>query len=155
MNGMLELVINLIIIFVIFVAILKRLQGVVKKGQELKTQPPVTPPVPHKAVRKAYEEKPGPQWQPSQEVKPSVEREKSVVFREDLLERLEEEYPEPVAEETVQPPEELVQEVSYRGVLESVRERKPRLYFGFSGSELVKGIIMSEILSPPVSLRNK
>ena len=154
MNSMFGLLINLIIIFVIFVAIMKRVQEVTKKAQELKTQPPVTPPIFPKAILEPTEERPSPQWQPSQELKPSVEQEKPVVFREDLWEHLKEELPEPEVEETFQPPVEFVQKVPYQEVLKSVREHEPRLYFSFSGSELVKGIIMSEILGQPLSLRS-
>ena len=153
---MLELLINLIIIFVIFAAILKRMQEVAKKGRELKTPPPVIPPVPPKTIRKDMKVKPGPpQWLPAQEEKPPVEPEKPVVFGEDLWEQHpEEEFIVPATEEILQPEAELVQQIPYRGIEESVRERDIISYSDMKGSELVKGIIMSEILGPPLSLRN-
>jgi hypothetical protein len=155
---MIENLFNLIIILVIVITVLKRLREVEKKGKELGGPPPVAPPLP-------WEPAAPPQTAPQ----PVLER---PVPQTEAAETFEEERPEPVftfedmfeeektpaepesvfKEEIVYPPEELIPVIP-------LVERQPQivkiptLNLSFSRSEVVRGIVMSEILRPPLALR--
>ena len=145
-----ELIINLIIIIVIVASILKRLKSVASKAEELETPPPVAPPdVPEvmKRMRDVFPEK------PTAPAVPQEKEEQPAVFTEDLFEREQPEFQVPVIEEVVQAAEEILRRAPLRKVTIPEEEPKLRIKLSFSGPEVVKGIVMSEILSPPVSLR--
>ena len=80
------------------------------------------------------------------------EQEKPDISGEDELEQ-EPEVPEPVMAESVQPPEEIVKPVAYGLPVIPKEEQAPELKLSFRGSAVVRGIVMSEILGPPVGLK--
>ena len=142
-------IIQLIIIVVIFASIVKRMQQVAQKGEELEAPPPVSPPVTPPMVKRlqdVFQELSG------ERVEQEVMEEKPVTDTGDFRER-QTEFPESVVEETLPIPEDVLQPVSYRDVGIPKAKQKQEIKLGFKGPEVVRGIIMSEILGPPVSMR--
>jgi len=149
-----EVLINLIIIFIVIVTVLKRIQVLGKKQEEIKV-PPASPPVPFPELAEELKrlEKPG-----EEEIKPVGERIPSI---KEVFEKIQTEFAEPeISFETEIPPPveepipEVLQPIFYE---KAVRRKKaaPSITLKFSGSELVRGIIMREILGPPVSTQNE
>ena len=165
-----ELLINLIIIFVIFAAILKRFKEVAKKGEELGSSPPAAPEVEPEIVGRKVDvprKEPGPGQvlkklfeelgevtleRPPEQAEPKDIMKQTTVLRGDVLEQPWE-LPEQIVEESVQPSEIIQPPVSYSKAAVSKEKPVSRFQLSFSGSEVVRGIVMSEILGPPVSER--
>ena len=161
-----ELIINLIIVFIIIFSILKRVQEVGKKGEELKVPPDIPPETLSEQIKELKNlVQPEPE-----EVKPVSE---PVLQEEITIEKVHAEYAEPEAapepetpaiiEEPVPVVEEQIpvigepvpmikQPVSYKKVIPR-KKVSQRYILSFGGSEVVRGIIMSEILGKPVSMR--
>ena len=152
-----DLIIQLIIIVVIVASIMKRMQEVAKKGKELEEPPPVSPPAEPQMVKRLQDVfKELSDDRTGQEV---MEKEPVTEIR-DFRER-QPEFAEPVVEEVPLVPEEgfcpvsedIIQPVSYRKFDISKVKQKQGLQLSFKGPEVVRGIIMSEVLGPPVSMR--
>jgi len=149
-----EVLINLVIIFIVIVTVLKRIQELAKKQGEIKI-PPASPPVPFPEL---FEEPVHPEKLEEEEIKPVSERVSSL---EEVFEKIRPEFVEPeisLEPEIPTPAEEPVLAVEQPILYEkAVTRRKvtPGLTLHFSGSELVSGIVMREILGPPVSMQNE
>ena len=150
-----DLIIQLIIVVVIVASIVKRMQQVAKKGEELEEPPPAAPPVTPPMV-----ERPLMPVQRVEEVEKPVKQAEPSGMLKELRELFQQEIPEPVVEEVPLAPEEfppvsedILQPVSYRDVV--IPKKEPGLLFSlsFTGTEAAKGIVMSEVLGPPVSMR--
>jgi hypothetical protein len=163
-----EMIVNLLIIFVILVAIIKRMQDVAKKGGDITGRPsdPSLPAGgwPERPVREAdvfteefpYED----EEEPYRETRPVESPRRSF---SDKIYRFEEErkqmsFPSADTELTgeYQPVSE---DATVRAARRSARSGKragklcPAL--GMCESELVRGIILSEILGKPIALRHE
>jgi hypothetical protein len=149
-----ELIINLIIIFIIIVTVLKRLKDVSKKGQELeKTKLPgeFAETIERRTVQEKPESKPllvpAPEISFDEMVEPV---EFPLKPAEELLEsRFKETFP--VMPETYRKP---VPEMAPHLYDEITRRRRRCMKLAFTHNRVINGIIMSEILSKPVSLRD-
>jgi len=151
----LDLLINLIIIFVIVISVLKRLQNVAQKGREIKSPPPAAPsPTPKMAEKKStvLQEQKIP-TEPPEFLKPVVEQAKRMFFPEDFWEHKTTEIPEPALEEPLLPEVEEIQKISLRDITLPEKEPIPGMKLNFGSSDVVGGIVMREILGPPVSMR--
>jgi len=148
-----EVLINLVIIFIVIATVLKRIQELGKKQGEIKV-PPASPPVPfpeltEEPVRQEKSEEE--EIKPVREWIPSLEE----VFEKIRPEFTEPEiFPEPEIPPLVEEPvPEVVQPIFYEKAVP--REKAASgVTLNFSGSEVVRGIIMREILGPPVSMQN-
>ena len=147
-----ELIINLIIVFVIIFSILKRVQEVGKKGEELKVPPDIPPESLSEQIKELKN-----LMQP--ELEEVTQASEPVLTEEGTIERVHAEFTEPeVAPEPETPAlyEEPVpmikQPVSYKKITPR-KKVSQRYILSFGGSEVVRGIIMSEILGKPVSMR--
>lgn len=166
-----DVIINIIIVIFVISSVLKRFQEVSKKsGDVTKPSPPLrerpdVPPLPHVTG----DATPEPSTEP---VTQHNNREPEVKSLKDLVDYLKDEYqqveapspqpelpvaaiePEPVLSSIEQPSpmvSEKVLKVS-RAELEPERAISPSLTF--SSEQVVNGIILSEVLGPPVALRN-
>ena len=164
-----ELIINLLILFFIIFTVFKRLQQVAKKQEEIKTPPssypgPVTEIGPLSEVIKELSQKleHREEWievkeQPGEPVLSEEEQEQFEEIQPEFVEPSTYQIPELVPEVTVlpqteEPVEEILQPPESRKV--AARKKEKLAYpLRFGGPEVVKGIIMSEILGPPVSMR--
>ena len=147
--------INLVIVVVIILSVLKRLKDVAKKGEELETPPPAAPSAAPDMVERTDEipqEEPVERPELPEIFKRLLEQEKPDISDEDEFEQ-EPEVPEPVMAEPIQLPEEIVKPFSYGLPVIPKEEQTPELKLSFRGSEVVRGIVMSEILGPPVGLK--
>jgi len=145
-----EFLINLVIVVVIILAVLKRLKDVAKKGEELEAPPPAAPPAAPDMVERTDEipqEEPVERPELPEIFKQLFGQEKPDIPGEDEFEQ------EPVIAEPVQLPEKIVKPVTYGLPVITKEEQTPRLKLSFRGSEVVRGIVMSEILGPPVGLK--
>jgi len=150
-----EFLINLVIVVVIILAVLKRLKDVAKKGEELEAPPPAAPPAAPDMVERTDEipqEEPVERPELPEIFKQLFGQEKPDIPGEDEFEQ-KPEVPEPVMAEQFQPPEEIAKPVAYGLPVIPKEEQTPRLKLSFRGSEVVRGIVMSEILGPPVGLK--
>jgi len=152
-----DLLIQIIIIVVIVLSILKRMKEVAGKGEELGAPPPVAPPVSPPMV-----ERPLMPVQRVEEVEKTVKQAEPSGMLKELRELFQQELPEPAVEEVPLTPEEfppvsedILQPVSYREIVIPKKEPAPLLSLSFTGTEAAKGIVLSEILGPPVSLRKE
>ena len=156
-----ELIINLIIVFIIIFSLYKRFQEVSKKGSEIK---PPTKSIPEPSPEMVDELKRITQKEEEVIKEEVVEETQPVPSSEDIFEKLRQEFAEPetfsepsyvpeaaIPEQTEEPVPEIVQTIDYSKDVPRKKERRYVLKFG--GSELVNGILMSEILGKPVSLR--
>ena len=162
-----ELLINLLILFVIIFTVFKRLQQVAKKQEEIKTQPsshpgPVTEIKPLSEVIKELSHKLEHREEWIEMKEPTGE---PVLLEEGQFEEIQPEFVEPSTSQIPEmvpeapfllkpeePAEEILQPPKSRKV--AVRKKEILAYsLRFGGPEVVKGIIMSEILGPPVSIR--
>ena len=147
-----ELIINLIIIFVIIFSVLKRIQEVAKKGEELKVPPDIPPETLSEQIKELKN-----LMQPElEEVKPISE---PVLPEEVTIEKVHAEFtepevvPEPEIPAFIEEPFPVIEEpVSYKKITPR-KKVSQRYILSFRGSEVVRGIIMSEILGNPVSMR--
>lgn len=148
-----EVLINLIIIFIVIVTVLKRIHEVAKKRDEI-TVPPASPtgPFPELAEELKRMEKPE-----EEEIKPMSEQ---VPPEEEIFEKIQPEFAEPeiflepeIPPQIEEPVPEVVQPIFYEKAVPR-KKAASGLTLSFSGSEVVKGIIMREILGPPVSMQN-
>ena len=142
--------INLVIVVVIILSVLKRLKDVAKQGEELEAPPPVAHPAAPDLVERTDEipqEEPVERPELPEIFKQLFEQEKPDISGEDEIEQ------EPVIAEPVQLPEEIVKPVAYGLPVIPKEEQTPELKLSFRGSEVVRGIVMSEILGPPVGLK--
>ena len=149
-----EVLINLVIIFIVIATVLKRIQELAKKQEEIKV-PPASPPLPFPGL---FEEQVHPEKLDEEEIKPVNEW---ALSEEMVSEEIQPEFVEPeiYIEPEISPPvevpvAEVVQPILYE---KAVRRKKAAsgVTLKFSGSELVSGIIMREILGPPVSMQNE
>ena len=154
-----ELIINLIIVVVIVFSILKRVQEVAKKGEELKVPPDIPPETLSEQIKKFKD-----LMQPELEEVESVSE--SVLTEENIFEKAHKEFAEPEVfsepeipafiEEPVPVVEKTIpvfkKPVSYKKIIPRKKVSKGYI-LKFGGSEVVRGIIMSEILGKPVSMR--
>jgi len=150
-----ELLINLVIVVVIILSVLKRLKNVSKKGEELETPPPAAPPAAPDMVERTDEisqEEPVERPELPEIFKQLFGQEKPDISGEDELKQ-EPVVPEPSMAEPVQPPEEIVKPVAYGLPVIPKKEQTAELKLSFRGPEVVRGIVMSEILGPPVGLK--
>jgi len=179
-----EVLINVVILFIIIVSLLKRVQAVSKKGDEVK-RVPEGPPDPlaetikeaqrrsemqermnRRTIREVFEE---PERQPAappiqQEEIPSGPPSLEDIFRritDEIRPDIQEMAPEPVKEEMF-PSEQVsepVPEPQYDSTpskrFMAARRRKHPVGLSFKGPEVVRGIVLSEILGPPVALRSE
>jgi hypothetical protein len=167
-----EVLINIIIILVILIAIFKRMQDVAKKGGDITGQPS-SPPMSHGWPERPEREPeifgeedtfPEPEPEPTREFKP-VESPRRT-FSEKIY-RFEEE-----EKQASFPSQEAEKPGEYQPVYETARKvtdstRKMGRHHRESGefklcpalascqSELVRGIILSEILGKPIALRRE
>ena len=150
--------INIIIIFIIIVSVFKRLQGIAKKGGEIKV-PPASPPVPFPEMTEKYET---PEESAQEKMEEPVR--KPALSGEEILKEIFRVHTEPKAtfeheiipvpplpEQVEEPVSMVEQPLPARKAAPREKEKSYTLHFG--GSELVRGILMSEILGTPVSLR--
>ena len=162
---------GLIIIFVIIFAVLKRIKEIAKKESEIKDRAPAPPaPFPELAeeLKQRFEQLETEMIQPEAEtLEPEI---KPAVFEREIFEEKRPEFIEPV----IQPEPELLPDTELRPEIEvplrveepvSVakkefiykkavpREKYQAAVLNFRGPAVVNGIIMSEILGPPVSMR--
>lgn len=147
-----ELIINLIIVFVIIFSILKRVQEVGKKGEELKVPPDIPPESLSEQIKELKN-----LMQP--ELEEVTQASEPVLTEEGTIERVHAEFTEPeVAPEPETPalyeePVPMIKRpVSYKKIIPR-KKVSQRYILSFGGSEVVRGIIMSEILGKPVSMR--
>jgi len=147
-----ELIINLIIVVVIVFSILKRVQEVGKKGEELNVPPDIPPESLSEQIKELKN-----LMQP--ELEEVTQASEPVLTEEGAIERVRAEFTEPeIAPEPETPAlyEEPVpmikQPVSYKKIVPR-KKVSERYILKFGGSEVVRGIIMSEILGKPVSMR--
>ena len=154
-----ELIINLVIVFIIVFSILKHLQEVGKKGEELKVPPDIPPESLSEQIKKIKDLT----QHELEEVKPVSE---SVLTEEEIFEKIHAEFtepevaPEPETSALIKEPVSMIWEpvptikkpVSYRKIIPR-KKVSQRYTLSFGGSEVVRGIIMSEILGKPVSMR--
>lgn len=176
-----EVVINLIILFIIFITIMKRIQEVSKKGQDLRKplsspgepQPGETAPMDdYEDVRRpvtVFDEIPEEEekeiYEPSWDNKPTEE------------EIFEKKPAEPPAPPFIREPESVFAQSAVINSAEIYKTEKSNIFdesiykthrnasvlnredfvpayrLNLRGHELVKGIILSEILGPPVSMK--
>ena len=148
-----EVLINLVIIFIVIATVLKRIQELGKKQGEIKI-PPASPPVPLPGL---FEEQVHPEKLEEEEIKPVSEWAPSL---EEVFEKIRPEFVEPeiYIEPEISPPvkvpvPEVVQPIFYEKTVPR-KKAASGVTLNFSGSELVRGIIMREILGPPVSMQN-
>lgn len=156
-----EYLIQIVIIIFIFLALIKRIKEIAEKGGEIKA-PPVSPPVSHPEMTEELNRR---FVQPEEEaVIPEV---KPVLSAEEIFKKFAREYiePETSPEPEIIPEAEIIPHVE-KPVPEVAmpplqawavpREAAPiSLTLNFGGSEVVTGILMSEILGQPVALRKE
>ncbi len=149
-----EVLVNLIIIFIIVITVLKRIQEVNKKQGEI-TVPPTSPPVPFPKLTEELKRRIKPV---EDEIKPSEEQ---ILSQEDVFEKIQPVFVEPkisIKQKFARQVEELFSVVTepdfYEKVVPKIKAYSA-LKLKFSGSELIRGIIMREILGPPVSMQNE
>jgi len=148
-----EVLINLVIIFIVIATVLKRIQELAKKQEEIKI-PPASPPMPFPELA---EEPVRPEKLEEEEIKPVSEW---APLLEEVFEKIRPEFVEPeiYIEPEISPPvkvpvPEVVQPIFYEKAVPR-KKAASGVTLNFSGSELVRGIIMREILGPPVSMQN-
>ena len=165
-----EIIINLIIFLVIIFSVIKRLKDVSEKGEKLEAPPPAVPKTGREEIpktREAPRKEPGArevlkelfkeledasQGKPLEQIEQveQVELQETAtpipIYSEDTLEQIQE---APARTEEVDKP-------LLPDYVKKVPKKKPAPEFklSFSGSDTVMGIVMSEILGPPVSLKN-
>ena len=159
-----EWLINLVIIFIVFLAIFKRIQEVAKKGGEI-MGPPGSPPVPSREAAEEFRTVEQPVEEEiilhREEMQPKREPSLSI---EDIFEKLRGGYvqPEVQPEPEITPEEELPPEVEqvvpapaepFVDMKITPLRKTPGFALQFTGPDLVRGILMREILGPPLSLR--
>ena len=156
-----EYLIQIVIIIFIFLALIKRIKEIAEKGGEIQA-PPGSPPIPHPEMTEELNRR---FLEPEEEeVKPEV---KPVLSAEEIFKKFAREYIEPVTshEPEITPEAEIIPQVE-KPVTEvampplqaraAPREVAPiSLKLNFGGSEVVTGILMSEILGQPVALRKE
>ena len=161
-----ELIINLIIVFIIIFSILRRVQEVGKKGEEIKVPPDIPPESLSEQIKELKN-----LMQPELEEVTQVSE--PVLTEEGAIEKVHAEFtepevapepetpalfeePVPVVEEQipviVEPVPMIKQPVSYKKITPR-KKVSQRYILSFGGSEVVRGIIMREILGSPVSMR--
>jgi len=148
-----EVLINLVIIFIVIATVLKRIQELGKKQGEIKV-PPASPPVPFPELT---EEPVRQEKSEEEEIKPVREWAPSL---EEVFEKIQPEFVEPeiflepeIPLQIEEPVPEVVQPIFYEKAVPR-KKAASGVTLNFSGSELVRGIIMREILGPPVSMQN-
>ena len=165
-----ELFINLIILFFIFFTVFKRFKEVGKKQEEIKVPQsrhpgqvtevePITQVLKELGHRLEYGE------QADREAGKSSPE--PIFSDNDRFEEMQPEYDEPVAFEPSEiiPEQDLLPEGEERipevtkspdhGKVMAGKEGERRYSLRFGGPEVVRGILMSEILGPPVSIRRE
>ena len=162
-----ELIINLLILFFIIFTVFKRLQQVAKKQEEIKVPPsspsgPETEIVPLSEVIKELSHKldHSEEWIEVKEPTGEpvlLEEEQFEEIQPELIEPSTSQIPETVPEAPFIPqPEEPAEEIlqPLKSIKAAAGKKEKIAYpLRFGGPEVVKGIIMSEILGPPVSIR--
>lgn len=162
-----EVLINIVIVFIIVASALKRMREVTAKSREI-TKPPTAPTVvPARAEEETASPRPsGSQSWRTEKPEPGPMETRRYVLR-DILESLNEaaepeENDAEAAFEQLKPsasPERIpasayetaVRPLAGRNVAAGAKKH-PRM-FGLEKNDVTKGIVMSEILGPPVSLR--
>lgn len=174
-----DILINVVILFIIIMSLLKRVQEISKKGDEVK-KVPEGPPDPlaetikkakqrakeqsepvRRSIREVFDE---PRREPAAPKPERPEPPPATPSLEDIFKRLSGEtipevqqtQPEPVVPELEpepfpEPPAVKTPRVRKKYV--QPRNQAPAL--SFEGSDVVRGIIMGEILGPPVSMRSE
>ena len=165
-----ELLINLIILFVIFFTVFKRIQEISKKKDEIKLPPAPQngPPSKPETTTDVFKEL-GRRIEQvvevdSETVKPSGEQVHPYGYR---IEKMQQEFAEPVPIElpeifpdaevypqVEEPVPEIIEQYDYNKV-NAYKKGKKRYALQFRGTEIVRGILMSEILGTPVSMRTE
>ena len=168
-----ELIVNLIIVFVIIISILKRIQDVAGKGEELSDPRKVPPEALSEQMERVedFQRSVQEEEEPGEDVRPRIPERVTIedVFRkftENQFPQRPEQFPEsePFYEPekaaladayafAAEPPPVITQPVSRKRKKPpgKIRVRSPFLNFG--GPDVVRGIVMSEILGTPVSMR--
>jgi hypothetical protein len=167
-----EIIINLIIFLVIIFSVIKRLKDVSEKGEKLEAPPPAVPKTGREEIPKTMEApRKGPgarevlkelfkeleeasQGKPLEQVEQAeqVELQQTAtpipipIYSEDTLERIQE---APIQPTEVDKP--LLPDYVKKAPM---NKHVPEFQLSFSSSDTVMGIVMSEILGPPVSLKN-
>ena len=165
-----ELFINLLILFFIFFTVFKRFQKIAKKKEEIKVppSPPHGPATETETITDVLKEL-GRRLEHVEEintetVKPPGE---PILPDEGWIEEMQPEYAEPVPDELpeISPEAEVYPQAEEPvpviikppdHVKSAARKKGKRQYaLQFGGPEVVRGILMSEILGPPVSMRRE
>ena len=164
------LVINLIILFFILFTVFKRFQQIAKKQEEIKV-PPSSPPGPVAETEPITDilKELGRRLEQvgevdTETVKPAGE---PVFPYEGRIEKMQPEFAEPVPVELPEIPSEagflpeleesvpdIIKPPDYINAV-APKKAKRQYALQFGGPEVVKGILMSEILGPPVSMRRE
>ncbi len=179
-----DIIINVVILFIIIMSLLKRVKEISKKGDEVKKMPEGPPdplaetiktekqrakeqsePV-RRSIREVFDE---PRRGPAAPKQERPEAPPATPSLEDVFKRLsgeiipevqqtqsepvapEPQVPKPEPEPVPEPPSVRIPKV--RKTYVQPRNQSPVL--SFEGSEVVRGIIMGEILGPPVSMRSE
>ena len=162
-----EYIIQIVIIIFIFLALIKRIKEIAEKGGEIKA-PPVSPPVSQPEMTEELNRR----FVETEEeaVKPE---DKPVLSVEDIFEKFAREYVEPETshEPEITPESEIIPEAEITPEVEKpvpevvmsllqaraapLKAAPTGVKLNFGGSGLVTGILMSEILGPPVALRKE
>ena len=147
-----EWLINLVIIFIVFLTIFKRIQEVAQKGGEI-VGPPASPPVPSREEAEEFRSVEQPAEKeialPRDEIKPNREPPLSI---EDIFKQFKGEYlqpavqpePEIIPEEELPPEvEQVVPEFAEPIVVKKITPLRdtPVFSLSFTGSDLVRGIL--------------
>jgi len=148
---MIGLFINIAIVLIIIFSIIKRMKETAQKAEELDKPPPQQPLSDEKPSLAQKIQDWSKQFEMQLEAPEPKERPGADI--ESLEQSNMEEFTGIVSEETQQLSEEIQLTPSPQPYSEPLIKRKPQIQLRFSGSDIVQGIIMSEILSQPVGLR--
>lgn len=164
-----ELIVNLIIVFVVIFSILKRMQDVANKGKELGT-PQKVPPKGFSGQAKGTRDimrSEETESESGEEVAPPTP--KKITIEEVFRKFAEQQMPFPPKPEPFYEPEKpafmetpffteehppvITEEVPRKKRKPPEKKRARPLFLHFEGTDLVRGILMSEILGSPIALR--
>ncbi len=150
---MIELLIQLVIILIVVASIIKRMKETAQKAEELDKPSPQRPLGDEKQKPTLAEKIQDWSKQFEMQLETPEPKERPGADIESLGQTLDEKSTVIIPGEAEKLPEEIQIAPSPPPYSAPLIKRKPQIQLNFSGSDLIKGIIMSEILGQPVGLR--